>query len=86
MGGGHWVNGFILRCIVVFHESLLLSKLISLLTRNRQIYIKFSNAFSCMQGDVAKDVAIDNNAQIVHDGGATTIQPNAITIVPLNSI
>jgi hypothetical protein len=84
MGGGHWVNGFILRCIVIFHESLLLSKLISLLARNQQIYIKFSNAFWCMQGVVAKGVAIDNNAHIVHEG-ATTIQPNATTVIPLNS-
>jgi hypothetical protein len=84
MGGGHWVNGFILRCIVVFLESLLLSKLINFLVRNRQIYIKFSNAFWGMQGIVAKGVTIDNNAQIVHEG-ATTIQPNATTMVPLNS-
>ncbi len=84
MSSGHWVNGFILRCVVVFHESLLLSKLISLLTRNRQIYIKFSNAFWCTQGVVAKGVATDNNAQIVHEG-ATTVQPNATTMVPLNS-
>jgi hypothetical protein len=84
MGGGHWVNGFILRLVVVFHESLLLSKLISLLTRNRQIYIKFSNAFWCMQGVVVKGVPTDNNAQIVHEG-ATTVQPNATTMVPFNS-
>ncbi len=46
---------------MVFHESLLLSKLISLLTKNRQIYIKFSNAFWCMQAVVAKGVATDYN-------------------------
>jgi hypothetical protein len=69
---------------MVFHESLLLSKLISLLTRNQQIYIKFSNAFWCIQAVVAKGVATDNNAQIVPKG-ATTIQPNATTLVPFNS-
>jgi hypothetical protein len=69
---------------VVFHESLLLPKLISLLTKNKQIYVKFSNAFWCMQAVVAKGVATNNNAQIVHEG-ATTIQPNATTMVPFNS-
>jgi hypothetical protein len=37
-----------------------------------------------MQAVVAKGVATDDNAQIVH-GGATTIQPNATTMVPFNS-
>jgi len=37
-----------------------------------------------MQGVVAKGVATNNNAQIVHEG-ATTIQPNATTMVPFNS-
>jgi hypothetical protein len=36
-----------------------------------------------MQGVVAKGVATDNNAQFVHEG-ATTIQPNATTMVPFN--
>ncbi len=84
MGGGHWVNGFILRCVVFFHENLLLSKLISLLTKNRQIYIKFSNAFWCMHGIVAKGVTTDNNAQIVHED-ATTAQLNATTMLPFFS-
>jgi hypothetical protein len=37
-----------------------------------------------MQGIVAKGVATDNNAQIVHEG-ATTVQPNVTTIVSFNS-
>jgi hypothetical protein len=37
-----------------------------------------------MQAVVAKGVATDNNAQIVHEG-AITIQPNATTMVPFNS-
>jgi hypothetical protein len=36
-----------------------------------------------MQGVVAKGVATDNNAQIVHEG-ATIVQPNATTMVPFN--
>jgi hypothetical protein len=37
-----------------------------------------------MQGVVAKGVASDNNAQIVHEG-ANTVKPNATTMVPFNS-
>jgi len=37
-----------------------------------------------MQAIVAKGVATDNNAQIVHED-ATTIQPNATTMVPFDS-
>jgi hypothetical protein len=37
-----------------------------------------------MQGIVAKGVATNSNAQIVHEG-ATTVQPNAATMVPFNS-
>jgi len=37
-----------------------------------------------MQGIVAKGVATDNNAQIVHQD-ATIVQPNATTMVPFNS-
>jgi len=37
-----------------------------------------------MQAIVVKGVATDNNAQIVHED-ATTIQPNATTMVPFDS-